>query len=229
GPTGAGKSSFIEAVACNSSLQISSNRLEGFTQSISTYRVKNVHQAGDPIYLVDVPGFADTKISMMGIVSMLREWAKKTGYISHILYFMPINNPRLPGSHRQVVQMFHGLTGIRSAGHITIVSTMWDCFSGRSAAERAESNFKQLQDEIWKEYIDQKSVIIKFYNTPKSALSTLDRSFRYALDNFHIERMIDGSPRLGYTEFGPNVYEDLQTRIQNLRNYRADIQIEVEE
>ncbi|KAF9037185.1 hypothetical protein BJ165DRAFT_577295 [Panaeolus papilionaceus] len=78
GPTGAGKSTFIEALDSNKSLQISSNQLEGFTQSITLYRLINTSHKHyyKPLYLVDVPGFADTKISEMKIVSMLKGWIK---------------------------------------------------------------------------------------------------------------------------------------------------------
>ncbi|KAF9032184.1 hypothetical protein BJ165DRAFT_1616381 [Panaeolus papilionaceus] len=80
GPTGSGKSTFIESLAPNTSLGLSSNRLEGFTQSVAIYRIVNIKsKRGNPIYLVDVPGFADTKISSMGIVSMLRKMIQTNG------------------------------------------------------------------------------------------------------------------------------------------------------
>ncbi|KAF9030161.1 hypothetical protein BJ165DRAFT_1599418 [Panaeolus papilionaceus] len=156
GPTGAGKSSFIEALASNTSLGISSNRLEGFTQSISAYQLINVKRThpsyvDDPIYLVDVPGFSDTKISEMKILSMLKDWKAKSrlSFFDRILYFMPINSPRLPGSQREVLRTFQALTGINTAEGITVVTTMWDCLGSETAKERGKRNFDQLQDEVW--------------------------------------------------------------------------------
>ncbi|KAF9035479.1 hypothetical protein BJ165DRAFT_1509756 [Panaeolus papilionaceus] len=93
GPAGAGKSTFIEALAQDPSLRISSNQLEGFTQSVNTYSLMNVKRHGQQILLVDVPGFADTRISMMNIVSMLKEWMQESGApdLGRILYFTPIH------------------------------------------------------------------------------------------------------------------------------------------
>ncbi|KAF9037203.1 P-loop containing nucleoside triphosphate hydrolase protein [Panaeolus papilionaceus] len=154
GPTGAGKSTFIEALDSNKSLKISSNQLEGFTQSISLYRLDNMRRkdSGRSIYLLDVPGFADTKISEMKIVSMLKDWMKEVvlDNIYRVLYFTPVNNPRLPGSHRQVLRTFQALTGVETGKSIAIITTMWDCVWSETGRKRAESNFNQLQDEIWK-------------------------------------------------------------------------------
>ncbi|KAF9037206.1 hypothetical protein BJ165DRAFT_1305923, partial [Panaeolus papilionaceus] len=176
GPTGAGKSTFIETLDSNKSLKISSNQLEGFTQSIALYRLINVESYGDPIYLVDVPGFADTKISEMKIVSMLKDWmaAVELDNIFYVLYFTPVNNPRLPGSHRQVLRTFQALTGIRTAESITVVTTMWDCVWNETGRKRAEGNFIQLQEDIWRGFVDRGTEILKFRNTQESALSILD-------------------------------------------------------
>ncbi|KAF9034805.1 hypothetical protein BJ165DRAFT_1615670 [Panaeolus papilionaceus] len=217
GPTGAGKSTFIEALDSHRSLKISSNQLEGFTKSISTYRLLNVKRSRTPIYLVDVPGFADTKVSVMSIVSMLKEWVTRTelGDFSRILYLTPIHIPRLPGSHRRVLQTFHALTGIKTARSITVVSTMWDNIWGDSATRRAESNFSQLRDAIWKEHVDSGSRVVKFDNTKESSLSILDGTFettaipRYSFDPTH--------PNFEQSVFAESISEDLHTRIQDLK------------
>ncbi|KAF9037217.1 hypothetical protein BJ165DRAFT_1307452, partial [Panaeolus papilionaceus] len=182
GPTGAGKSTFIEVLDSNKSLKISSNQLEGFTQLISLYRLRNVTSYGYPTYLVDVPGFADSKISEMRIVSMLKDWIaavgmpSRMGNVWHIMYFTPVNNPRLPGSHRQVLRIFQALTGVNTAKSIAVVTTMWDCVWNETATKRAESNFNQLRDDIWKEYVDKGTKIYKFHNTQESALSIVDKA-----------------------------------------------------
>ncbi|KAF9032029.1 hypothetical protein BJ165DRAFT_1599134 [Panaeolus papilionaceus] len=80
GPTGAGKSTFIEALAGGSqNLAISSNQLAGYTQRVTAYKLVNVaqKQSARAIYLVDTPGFSDSKISEMEVVDMLRDWLKE--------------------------------------------------------------------------------------------------------------------------------------------------------
>ncbi|KAF9039806.1 hypothetical protein BJ165DRAFT_340129 [Panaeolus papilionaceus] len=234
GPTGSGKSSFIEAVASNPSLGLSSDKLEGFTQSVSIYHIINaVTPLGYPIYLVDVPGFADSKISVMSIVSMLKDMLQTNPplnmlHMLNILYHTPINNPRLPGSQRQVLRTFEALTGTQAARHITVVSTMWDLIWNENIRTRAEGNFSQLREEIWKDYIAQGAKIVKFHNTQESALTILDNAYGqgciwYA---FNIQTSLN-SP-LYQTAFASHLYDDLQTRISNLQIQQANIQSELQ-
>ncbi|KAF9034773.1 hypothetical protein BJ165DRAFT_1598387 [Panaeolus papilionaceus] len=231
GPTGSGKSTFIESLAPNTSLGLSSNKLEGFTQSVNIYRIVNIKFVGTaPIYLVDVPGFADTKISSMGIVSMLRKMIctnNNPGF--YILYFTPIHNPRLPGSQRQVLRTFEALTGPQSAGLITIVSTMWDLVWGKSTSRRAESNFSQLRDEIWEHYISSGSSLVRFQNTQESALTVLNGAIfdRGLFDDYPLRESI--SQPLRQTPFASDLYNDLQTQIQGLQLQQTIIQSDLQD
>ncbi|KAF9039738.1 hypothetical protein BJ165DRAFT_335900 [Panaeolus papilionaceus] len=231
GPTGSGKSSFIEAVASNPSLGLSSDKLEGFTQTVSIYRIINaVRPSGSPIYLVDVPSFADSKISVMNIVSMLKDMLQtnKDLYGFRILYHTPINNPRLPGSQRQVLRTFEALTGPRSAERVTVISTMWDSIWNENTRRRAEGNFSQLRKEIWKDYIARGAKIVKFHNTQESALTILDDAWGYSWGghDFNIQNSINVSLR--ESPFASHIYNDLQTRIHNLEMQQANIQSELQ-
>ncbi|KAF9030651.1 hypothetical protein BJ165DRAFT_1535638 [Panaeolus papilionaceus] len=236
GPTGAGKSTFIEAFSMDGVLRISSNQLEGFTQSIGTYELENVttprsEDASGLIYLVDVPGFADTKLSETSIVSMLRQWMKvsPSGHLGHILYLIPIHNARMSGSHRQVLRTVQAMTGSHSADFITIVTTMWDNLWGNEATTRAESIFNQLQDDIWKDFLDRGCQIVKFYNTQDSALSVLNTALtRNTGGNFLIESAFrDPNPQLNKTAFGSHLQDDLHSRIQNLSIARENLELDL--
>ncbi|KAF9032218.1 hypothetical protein BJ165DRAFT_1535165 [Panaeolus papilionaceus] len=234
GPTGSGKSTFIESLAPNTSLGLSSDKLEGFTQSVNIYRILNIKSkgtvgTGNPIYLVDVPGFADAKISSMGIVSMLRNMIQTNNNpFFHILYFTPIHNPCLPGSQRRVLRTFEALTGPESAKKITIISTMWDLIWGESASRRAESNFSELRDKIWKNYISSGSSIVRFQNTQESALTMLDGDFdRGYLKDYLLEESI--SLPLRQTPFASDLYNDLQIQIQGLQLQQTNIQSDLQD
>ncbi|KAF9030892.1 hypothetical protein BJ165DRAFT_1572293 [Panaeolus papilionaceus] len=214
GPTGAGKSSFIEALGLKDSAKISINGLDGFTQGISTYKLNNVMDSHrNPIYLVDSPGFADTKISEMAIVSMLQKWIKDN------------NSTRLPGTQRQVLKTFNALTGVKTAKNVSIVTTMWDNIGGEHAMKHAEQNYQQLQSDIWKDFVEEGSQMMQFHNTEESALSILDQALQHGIyDKFSIEdhqNFIKGSP------FEANLLTDLQDRIQNLKleitNHKSDL------
>ncbi|KAF9044430.1 hypothetical protein BJ165DRAFT_1481171 [Panaeolus papilionaceus] len=48
------------------------------------------------LYLIDTPGFLDTRISEMKVVLILKEWLKETDIlIDHTLYFDRITDIRL--------------------------------------------------------------------------------------------------------------------------------------
>ncbi|KAF9034797.1 hypothetical protein BJ165DRAFT_1533842 [Panaeolus papilionaceus] len=231
GPTGSGKSSFIEAVASDRSLSLSSNKLEGCTQAVTIYRISNLRAGRLPIFIVDVPGFVDSRISAMGIVSMLKKLIESTTalYLFRILYVTPINMPRLPGSQRRLLRTFDALTGVDAADCITIVSSMWDTISGETAQKRAERNLNQLRDIIWKDYIDKGSHIVKFHNNQESALTILDEATRSRDGRsirFQLQETIT-SP-LRETPFAPNIHDDLQERIQGLRIQEANIQSDLQ-
>ncbi|KAF9043452.1 hypothetical protein BJ165DRAFT_1612472 [Panaeolus papilionaceus] len=226
GPTGAGKSSFIEALGLKGSAKISSNGLDGCTQAVSTYKLINVTDSdGNPIYLVDSPGFANTKISEMAIVSMLQKWMKDNEVFDRILYLTPITCVRLPGTQRQVLKTFHALTGLKTANNVTIVTTMWDNIGGEHGAKRAEANYEQLQSDIWKDFVEEGAQTMQFHNTEESALSILDQALQQGTYvKFSIEdhqNFIKGSP------FEANLLTDLQDRIHNLKleitNHKSDL------
>ncbi|KAF9031023.1 P-loop containing nucleoside triphosphate hydrolase protein [Panaeolus papilionaceus] len=230
GPTGSGKSSFIEALAPKGSLQISSHLLEGCTQSISVYTVENVTSlsySGERIYIVDVPGFGDTKISEMSIVVMIKNFIRdmEINDIGRILYFTPINVVRLPGSQRRILKTFQNMTGIGTEENVMIVTTMWDVLSSESSTQRAQRNFEQLRDVVWKDYIINGCLIVRFDNNVESALWVLDDACRRLVaKNFQIEL----SSSIRETEFGADLYNNLQIRIQNLQIQRANIRSELE-
>ncbi|KAF9042397.1 P-loop containing nucleoside triphosphate hydrolase protein, partial [Panaeolus papilionaceus] len=159
GPTGAGKSSFIEALAGEGqSLAISKDQLSGFTQEVTVYKLQNtamtynINGGSFPIYLIDTPGFSDGKISEMEVVSKVRSWMKAGGHyqINRVLYLCPITDTRASGSKRRTIKMFQSLIDGHTKDKVTIVTTMWDRVHHPQVKERAEANFAQLQNDIWK-------------------------------------------------------------------------------
>lgn len=73
----------IEALSggARSSLDISKDQLAGVTQEVNAYQLKNAgYVAGPddhepwPVYLIDTPGFSDTKLSEMSIVQKIKKW-----------------------------------------------------------------------------------------------------------------------------------------------------------
>ncbi|PPQ99680.1 hypothetical protein CVT24_009752 [Panaeolus cyanescens] len=243
GPTGAGKSSFVESFGFKdeSCPKISSNGLEGCTQVVTTYTLENVYIMDEhegeltewPLYLIDSPGFSDTKISEVQIVNSLAGWIRTRKFrIDYILFFCPINQTRLPGTQRRVLQTFRSLTGVEGASRVGIVTTMWDGLWSQTAKDRARNNFNQLQNEAWKDYIESGSQIHKFHNTQASALSILDHAIAYVGTNTassELFQMVVRQDIIRTSRIAPNLRYDLEGRIIQLRQQQRTIESDLAE
>ncbi|KAF9040899.1 hypothetical protein BJ165DRAFT_1492984 [Panaeolus papilionaceus] len=76
GPTGSGKSSFIESLAPDQHLDISKDSLESVTQEVNCYQVVNMGIWFGSNYLavlMDTPGFLDPRLSEGRIMRMVTE------------------------------------------------------------------------------------------------------------------------------------------------------------
>ncbi|PPR04937.1 hypothetical protein CVT24_007317 [Panaeolus cyanescens] len=215
GAIGSGKSSFIEALAGKGhQLGISGGTLESVTQNVEAFKVVNMHVEWDAtiqssLYIVDTPGFSDTKISELEIVNKLEEWRKQNGYISYVFYFCRITDTRLPGSGRRLMKIIRSLDVLPRC--MTVVTTMWDTICREEALKRAETRFGYLQDAIWKDRIDLGTGIVKFNNTQSSAVEVLmgvSYSWLVALS------LHNDSP------LAPLILAELLERIQNAQRER---------
>ncbi|PPR07559.1 hypothetical protein CVT24_008755 [Panaeolus cyanescens] len=227
GPTGAGKSRFIESLAGDRSLGISKNQLEGFTQEVSAFELVNITYRGFPICVVDTPGFSDPKISGMEIVRKVEGWMKANGRdtINRILYLTPITDKRVPGSKRRMLHMFKLLAGPQAAANMSLVTTMWNSIWEDSQMDTAESHLRQLRDDIWKEFTGQGFQISKFHCTQASALGILDTALHQnTLNYFGLENMLREGQDIRETPFGPSIYQELCARIEALRQQQGAIQ-----
>ncbi|KAF9054767.1 nucleoside phosphatase family-domain-containing protein [Panaeolus papilionaceus] len=222
GPTGAGKSSFLEALSGPSQkLSLSSNQLAGYTQHISAFTVVNAKLDRYPITLVDTPGFSDSKFSEKEILDMVKAWLNQNHWpLVRILYLIPINGTRLPGTQRKTLEMLRKLlnpSGRTELKHLMFVTTMWDMLHSEGALSRGQSNFQQLCDKQLKGFINEGAKIVKFANTRLSALQVLDAG------------VVDGQYTSFFTlEFRtPQLYQDLYERIENAllekRNIEDDL------
>ncbi|KAF9033838.1 hypothetical protein BJ165DRAFT_1598685 [Panaeolus papilionaceus] len=155
GPTGAGKSGFIQAIAGDSQdLGISKDQLAGFTQKASAYQVVNVlfqeEERDRPVYLIDTPGFCDPKISSVGVLGSGADVGRDISY-DKILFLTPITDTRMPGTKRRTIDLITTMlqpSSCRTA--FVIVTTMWDKLHTEHVLQRAESNYGQLRDDVFK-------------------------------------------------------------------------------
>ncbi|PPQ83322.1 hypothetical protein CVT24_000862 [Panaeolus cyanescens] len=187
GPTGSGKSSFVEAIGDTKTLGISKDQLEGVTQEVQAYQLMNTTWVnGDNIYLIDTPGLADEKISETRLFKLIRDWMKtKQIYTIHrILYFDRITDIRMSSSRwRSIETLIQAIQGFDqdSCGDvntlaITHITTMWDTVINENQKRKTEVRFEEVKSSIseWHALPDTALHLGKFVNTQNSAISILD-------------------------------------------------------
>jgi len=168
GITGCGKTTFVNFLAdkqfkvghgldsCTSSVQVAYGKLED----------------GTKIYLVDTPGFDDTKRTDSQILVEIVLWLNKA-HISNvklagIIYLHKISDTRLGGSGTKNLRMFQALCGEKSLGSVVLASTMWDVTAENISVQR-EKELKSNPD-FWKEMIDHGSQVFRQNKGKESAL-----------------------------------------------------------
>ncbi|PPQ68878.1 hypothetical protein CVT24_007687 [Panaeolus cyanescens] len=264
GPTGAGKSSFIEAVADDKSLGISKNQLDSVTKAITAYEIINLQHMQDPICLLDSPGFSDNNLSDVEIVNMVKKWMEDNRVFSvssleSVFYFCPVTDTRLPGSRMKTMEMLKALvrgsatatssTGSTNEGSVTIITTMWDQVWCERVGQRAESNYTQLKDHVWKvfgsflsnnlslanlptqEMIAMGACMTRFMNTHQSALQIIDQS-RGHWGSAHGDAYrlyAEANVPLKETRCGQFLYQDLYNRIENARQRSRTLEFDLQE
>ncbi|PPR08041.1 hypothetical protein CVT24_010840 [Panaeolus cyanescens] len=247
GPTGAGKSRFIEALEGNDTLRISKDQLESYTQRIETYKLDNVLWWEGPgtsptlnggrnnqgIYILDTPGSSDSQLSELEIVKMINEWLKSHNCtsIDCILYLCPITDIRLPRSKRRTIDMLKSLTRIneRNPGVVVVVTTMWDRLWNERSINAAEGRFNQLQDNVWKDLLDTGGLITKFTNTHESAVDVINtlRARVTRGRNPHTAYNMEEAGIMKDAPFGRYLYQDLLDRLQNAQQHRQSLDAEL--
>ncbi|PPQ87047.1 hypothetical protein CVT24_013060, partial [Panaeolus cyanescens] len=243
GPTGAGKSSFLEALSGDKSLGISKNQLEPYTKTVVAYEVQNAFfklgtSNDDDICLLDSPGFSDSEISEAEIVEMVKQWLAdhKANALHNLLYFCSITDIRFPGSRRKTIEMLKSFIKTSSSsedltnnGSLTVVTTMWDNVWNERSKERAENKYTELKEDIFKDMISKGAAITRFMNTQLSAFEILEASRAHwgeASGNAYSPYRNKGVT-LGRTVYGILLYADLLDRIEKAQKMKAMLELDL--
>ncbi|KAF9035514.1 hypothetical protein BJ165DRAFT_1533511 [Panaeolus papilionaceus] len=188
GPTGAGKSNFVEILSGGNLTGISRNQLKGVTQTVQLYRMLNCKRCHKTVYLVDTPGLCDNDLSEMRVFRMISGWMKEanlSGFDS-LLYFDSMTATRLSASR------FNGMVMVQKAllrhvsgqtvpeFHPTLihVTTMWNTILD-TQLERPRRQFEELRSSSgpWKDFATAHNPtprFARFRNTQRSAMKVLD-------------------------------------------------------
>ncbi|KAF9053415.1 hypothetical protein BJ165DRAFT_1447414 [Panaeolus papilionaceus] len=183
GPTGTGKSNFIEMLGSITTngpkvKDLAKARLDSGTQEVDGYRMEHQHlniYTTKPIILVDTPGLSDRRKSEMQVLGQIKKWMKKTGVksVDRLFYMDRISDNRMPRSKTKSLEIFKALCGTDAANRTVVVTTMWDLMWNPRLKAHANHRFNLLKEKHWNDFIAQGSKIETFDNTFDSALKNL--------------------------------------------------------
>jgi len=212
GPTGAGKSSFIQTA---SGFKIGiGHQLESCTTDVSPVKVLCAEGNIPDIVFVDTPGFDDTHKTDIEILEMIAEWLKKTYErditLAGILYLHRISDNRMAGTPLKNLRMFKKLCGDNALKNVILTTTMWDEVDEEIGEEREQ----ELKREYWSGMIKRGSTTARFQNTSDSAWSIADPLIQNAYRQRALklqEELVDMKRQLRETDAGQQLYGTLES------------------
>jgi len=214
GPTGSGKSNFINKLTGTREERGAKN-LTSCTQDIREFVVDI---SGRHYVFVDTPGFDDTYRSDRDILRTIADWLEKkyrgNVKLAGVIYTHRITDNRMSGSVCKNLDMFGRLCGDKAAERVRLVTTMWDKVKGQ---EVAESRVRQLEGNFWKPLIDAGAHHERFsHNNQASAWKIVQglTGDTEALALLLQEELVDAERRLNETTAGKALYSQFQKLLQ---------------
>ncbi|KJA19828.1 hypothetical protein HYPSUDRAFT_43940 [Hypholoma sublateritium FD-334 SS-4] len=173
GPTGTGKTSFINMLS-GSNLRIG-RELESCTCDVEVAKPFDID--GRMISLIDTPGFDDTTLSAASVLNMIAAYLSYSydqgNRLAGVIYMHRILDNRVGGISARSFRMFRNLCGEDSLCKVVITTTMWDQVDLSLGEERE----KELVDKevFFKPAVDKGARLARHDNTLESA-QTIIRS-----------------------------------------------------
>ncbi|KIM24360.1 hypothetical protein M408DRAFT_57700, partial [Serendipita vermifera MAFF 305830] len=222
GPTGSGKSSFINLVS-GSNLRVGQD-LESCTDEVETALPFQLE--GRRVVLVDTPGFDDTSKSDADVLRLVSHYLV-TSYESGkkfagILYFHRISDFRMGGISRRNFQVFRELCGDDTLANVVIVTNMW----GEVTQALGNKREHQLEtdDKFFAPAIAAGAKLLRHLNTKESAESILHQIVHNTPAPFKIqEEIVDQKKNLNQTAAGGVLFSDLQAMEERHRREKEEM------
>jgi len=172
GPTGAGKSTFIEH-ATRLYGQTIGHRLQACTTDVRAVRV--THPAdGYQVVLVDTPGFDSTNRSDEVVLAQIADFLTRNYHggvhLASIIYLHKISDNRMTWSALKNLPVFGSLCGQVAAPPVILATTMWSHVPEGVGGKREE----QLRVDVWKDMGFHGCKIHRFEETYESAWRIID-------------------------------------------------------
>ncbi|KIJ43543.1 hypothetical protein M422DRAFT_169621, partial [Sphaerobolus stellatus SS14] len=220
GPTGSGKSTFINT-ATGAEQAFIGHSLESCTQGVQAIHYRHPRSNRDFVF-VDTPGFDDTNMDDIAILSMIADWLERTYkqkiFPTALLFLHRITDNRMPNSALRNLTVFMKLCGARAFPRVMLVTTMWD----EVTVKEGEARETELCNSSWQAMISAGAGMFRFnqrfYNDSESAHDILQLATQKGVSDLNQSLLlqrerIDYHLHLGETQAGRALYNDLQRHI----------------
>ncbi|KAF8811034.1 hypothetical protein BYT27DRAFT_7185143 [Phlegmacium glaucopus] len=171
GPSGVGKSTFINTAAEQSLLKVNRG-LDPCTTKVEHVRCAIQFEGRTKqVVFVDTPAFpdpgdCDEMVAGLDVEMKIREWSKQTFgkkiKVTGVLYLHDITQNRMTQPPHQ---LFQKLCGDGFHARVLLVTTMWEKLKNLNDGERRR---KTLEGH-WREIIDRGSAVVRHHGTKESA------------------------------------------------------------
>ncbi|OCL07325.1 P-loop containing nucleoside triphosphate hydrolase protein [Glonium stellatum] len=189
--------------------------------------------SGLKIFLVDTPGFDDTRKTDTDILSDIADWLnvaysnqlKLTG----IIYLHRIQDVRITGSALTNLRMFKKLCGDDGLGSVVLATTMWDFAPDGRGADREKE--LMAKPDFWKYMIEKGSKVFRQDRGKESANHIIEylmgKRKLVILDIQH--EMVDDHLNLHETGAGQVVANNIEIQLRKDREEIAMLKEELED
>ncbi|KAF8811580.1 hypothetical protein BYT27DRAFT_7252672 [Phlegmacium glaucopus] len=215
GPTGSGKSTFINVIT-GFETGVGHN-LESCTSEVSNVRLSMPELAYGDLVFVDTPGFDDTQKSDVDILKMVADWLKSTYakdiLLSGLLYFHRISDNRMAGTPLKNLRMFEELCGKNAFENVILATTMWDEIDETTGVARE----RELKSKYWKAMLDRNSRTSRFLRTRESAFTLIDPLIDAANKRSSVllqQEMVDMRKKLPATSAGQELFSKMELLVR---------------
>jgi GTP-binding protein EngB required for normal cell division len=217
GPTGSGKSTFIDCAARQDGQNVG-HQLRTFTTDIRTVRVD--HPTLGSVVFVDTPGFDNTAKSDVEVLTVIADWLVKVYKgnvnLAVIVYMHKISDDRMTGSLLKNLKMFTSVCGQKAMPHVVIVTTMWGKVDKAEGSKREE----ELKGDFWRDILAAGCRTKRFDKTYDSAWDIISIVAQKGQGTVPLlpREIVDLQRRLNETEAGITLNKELEKLIKDRKD-----------
>ena len=196
------------------------------TSDAGTAKVEFYQIPETDVYLMDTPGFDDTKLSDAQVLETIAEALvdafNDEADIQGALYVHPVTEAKMRGSGRKNLIMFNEVLGTEEMSHCRLVTTKWSL----QAEDVSKDRERELceKEEFWKPLIDAGAKTVRFNDSQQSALEIIAPLVQGdAFEPLLVDEMVRKNKTLSQTRAGEMVNDDIEEATKAHKAEIADL------